>query len=70
MEDILTITLTPELKATIDHLTHSEGVSSESLVQAALADYLFVRQFRALRVQLMQKSPTAYTDEDIFAIVS
>ncbi len=70
MEDTLTITLTPELKATLDSLTRREGVSPESLVQEALEDYLFVRQFRALRSQLMQKAQTSYTDEDIFKLVS
>jgi predicted transcriptional regulator len=70
MEETLTITLTPELKATLDILTHSEGVSPESLIQEALEDYLFIRQFRALRSQLMQKAQTSYTDDDIFKLVS
>lgn len=70
MEDTLTITLTPELKATLDILIHREGVSPESLVQEAIEDYLFVRQFRALRSQLMQKAQTNYTDDDIFKLVS
>jgi predicted transcriptional regulator len=70
MEDTLTITLTPELKAILDSLTQVEGVSAETLVQAAIADYLFVRKFRALRTQLMQKAQTSYTDEDIFEMVS
>jgi predicted transcriptional regulator len=70
MEDTLTITLTPELKATLDTLTHAEGISPENLVQAAIQDYLFIRQFRALRTQLMQKAQTLYTDDDIFELVS
>ncbi|MEX0270160.1 CopG family transcriptional regulator [Leptolyngbyaceae cyanobacterium UHCC 1019] len=70
MEDTLTITLTPELKAILDNLTHTEGISPETLVQNAIADYLFIRQFRALRSQLMQKTKADYTDEDIFEMVS
>ncbi|MCY7321058.1 MAG: ribbon-helix-helix domain-containing protein [Phormidesmis sp. CAN_BIN36] len=70
MEDTLTITLTPELKATLDNLTHTEGISPETLVQKAIEDYLFIRQFRALRSQLMQKTQTSYTDDDIFEMVS
>lgn len=70
MENSLTITLTPELKAMLDNLTHTEGISPESLVQAAIEDYLFIRQFRALRSQLIQKAQTNYTDEDIFEMVS
>ena len=70
MEETLTIALTPELKATLEQLTHGEGVSLEALVQEALQDYLFVRQFRVLRSQLMQKTSTSYTDDDIFEMVS
>ena len=70
MENTLTITLTPELKATFDNLTHTEGVSPESLVREAIEDYLFIRQFRALRSQLIQKAQTNYTDDDIFKMVS
>ncbi|MBU6230740.1 MAG: hypothetical protein KGQ93_13790 [Cyanobacteria bacterium REEB459] len=70
MEDTITITLTPELRATLDTVTHAEGVSPESLIQSAIQDYLFIRQFRALRAQLMQKAPTSYTDDDIFEMVS
>jgi hypothetical protein len=70
MEDTLKITLTPELKATLVTLTENEGISPEILVQAAIQDYLFVRQFRTLRSQLMQKAQNSYTDNDIFEIVS
>lgn len=69
MEETLTITFTPELKAILDNLTHTEGISPENLVQAAIQDYLFIRQFRALRSQLMQKAQTPYTDNDIFEMV-
>lgn len=70
MEDTITITFTTELKATLDTVTHAEGISPESLVQSAIQDYLFIRQFRALRAQLMRKALTSYTDDDIFEMVS
>lgn len=70
MEDSLTITLTPELKAMLDTLTQAEGISPENLVQAAVQDYLFTRQFQALRSQLMQKAQALHTDDDIFKLVS
>jgi predicted transcriptional regulator len=70
MEDTLTITLTPELKTILENLTQTEGISPESLMQAAIEDYLFVRRFRALRFYLLQKAQTSYTDEDIFEMVS
>lgn len=70
MEDTLTITLTPELKATLANFIHTEGVSPESLALEAIEDYLFIHQFRALRSQMIQKSQTNYTDDDIFETVS
>jgi hypothetical protein len=47
-----------------------KGVSPETLVREAIEDYLFIRQFRTLRSQLMEKAQTSYTDDDIFTIVS
>jgi predicted transcriptional regulator len=70
MENTLTITLTPELKEMLENLTQTEGVSPESLVQAAIEDYLFLRRFRALRSHLIQKAQSNYTDEEIFESVS
>jgi hypothetical protein len=70
MNDTLTIILTPELQAILNTLSEKDGVPPEALVQAAVEDYLFVRKFRALRSQLMQKVPSNYTDEDIFEMVS
>lgn len=70
MEDTLTITLTPELKADLDSLSQTEGCSPESLVKVAIEKYLCIQKFRALRSELMQKSQENYTDEDIFNMVS
>lgn len=70
MENTLTITLTPKLKVILEDLIQTEGISPENLVEAAIEDYLFARQFRGLRSQLMQKARTSYTDEDIFEMVS
>jgi hypothetical protein len=36
----------------------------------AIQDYLFVRQFRALRSQLMQKAQASYTDDDNYEMQS
>jgi len=49
MKDTLTITLTPELRAAVDRLTETEGLSPEGLVQRALQEFVFVHQFRLLR---------------------
>jgi hypothetical protein len=60
-----TIPLTPELRAAVDRLTETE-----SLVQRALQEFVFVHQFRLLRDQLLQKAQADYTDDDIFEMVS
>lgn len=56
MEDTLTVTLNPELKAKIDNLTQIEGISPKNLVREAVEYYLFIRQFRRLCSLLMQKT--------------
>lgn len=70
MEDMLTIPLTPELRAAVDRLTETEGLSPEELVQRALQEFVFVHQFKSLREQLLQKAQADYTDDDIFEMVS
>ncbi|MBD2232767.1 hypothetical protein [Phormidium tenue] len=70
MEDTLTIPLTPELRAAVDRLTQTEGLSPEGVLQRALQEFVFVHQFRSLREQLLQKVQADYTDDDIFEMVS
>ncbi|WP_071190887.1 hypothetical protein [Trichormus sp. NMC-1] len=70
MQDTLTITITPELKAALLEITQTEGISADSLVSKAIEDYIFSHKFRALRSYLMQKNETVYTDEEIFEIIS
>jgi HEPN domain-containing protein len=70
MQDTLTITITPELKAALLEITQAEGISADSLVGKAIEDYIFTHKFRALRSDLMQKNETVYTDEEIFEIIS
>jgi predicted transcriptional regulator len=48
MKDTLTIPLTPELRAAVDRLTETEGLSPEGLVQRALQEFIFVHQFIAV----------------------
>jgi hypothetical protein len=70
MQAFLTITITPELKAALLELTQTECISIDSLVVKAIEIYILTHKFRALRSYLMQKNETAYTDEDIFEIIS
>jgi hypothetical protein len=70
MQDTLTITITPELKAALLEITQTEGISADNLVGKAIEDYIFSHKFRALRSYLMQNNKTVYTDEEIFEIIS
>lgn len=62
MEETLNIKITPEIKQTLDKITHTEGIPLDHLGQKALENYLFIREFRTLRSHMLQKAPTTYTD--------
>ncbi|MBD2691445.1 hypothetical protein [Anabaena catenula] len=49
MQDTLTITITPELKAALLEITQAEGISADSLVCKAIEDYIFTHKLRLLR---------------------
>jgi predicted DNA-binding protein len=70
MQSTLTITLSLETKATLDTFTQAQGITSDELVLRAIEDYLFVKKFKSLRSQMLQKTHEHYTDEDIFELVS
>ena len=70
MEETLSITITSEIKETLDNITQTEGIPLDNLVREALEDYLFIRKFRALRSHMLQKTQNTYTDEEIFEQVS
>jgi len=69
MQDTLTITINPELKAALLEITQAEGISPDSFIGKAIEDYIFTDKFRALRSYLMAKNQTGYTDEEIFEII-
>ncbi|MDJ0702291.1 MAG: ribbon-helix-helix protein, CopG family [Leptolyngbyaceae cyanobacterium MO_188.B28] len=70
MKSDFTITLDSELKAALEAAAIAAGQSAENLMHQAIKDYLFTRQFRTLRAYLIEKPQGAYTDEDIFEMVS
>ncbi|MFZ1752124.1 MAG: hypothetical protein WBO46_16230 [Caldilineaceae bacterium] len=49
-----------------------EGVLAQELVNRALENYLFLRQFRLLSERMIAKAETQgiYTDQDVFDLVS
>jgi predicted transcriptional regulator len=70
MSQTITIDLPEETKAALDDVVRKEGVTQDELVEKALKDYLFVRQFRSLRERMATQASETYTDQDVFDQVS
>lgn len=70
MSRTITIDLPEETKAALDDVVREEGVTQNELIEKALKDYLFVRQFRTLRERMLAQSSETYTDQDVFDQVS
>jgi metal-responsive CopG/Arc/MetJ family transcriptional regulator len=72
MRKAITVSLPDELRRELDRVSKVEGVSRSALVQESIRDYLFVRQFRALRKGLVAKAAAQgiHTDQDVFDRVS
>jgi len=69
MSQTITINLQDETRNALDQVADEEGLSESALIEKALTDYLFLRQFRNLRERLMSKGK-ALTDQDVFDLVS
>jgi len=67
MRETVTISIPEEIKKQLDKITVHEGTTRSSIIRESLRDYLFIRQFRALRKKMIEKSPRVYTDQDIFS---
>lgn len=72
MRSTITISLPEEVRTKLDHVAEEEGVSRSDLVRESIRDYLFVRQFRGLRRNMVAKASQrgVYTDQDVFDRVS
>lgn len=70
MSQTITIDLPEETKAALDDVVREEGVTQNELIEKALKDYLFVRQFRTLRERVIEQASETYTDQDVFDQVS
>ncbi|HEX8847643.1 MAG TPA: ribbon-helix-helix protein, CopG family [Pyrinomonadaceae bacterium] len=66
MSQTITINLPEETKAALDDVVREEGVSQNELIEKALKDYLFIRQFRSLRERMMAQTSETYADQDVF----
>lgn len=72
MEATLTITVPIKVKSALDTLTQKEGISPNTLISAAIEEYLFFHQFRLLRERMVAQAQAQgiYTDQDVFDLVS
>ena len=72
MQEMITITLSPEIKLSLDEVTREENLSPSNLIEEAIEEYLFFRRFRLLRERMIPKAQAQgiYTDKDVFDRVS
>lgn len=70
MSATIRVDLPEDIKAALDDAMREEGLSEGALIEKALKDYLFVRQFRSLRERMLSQAGTRLTDQDVFDLVS
>lgn len=72
MSQPLSITLAVDVQQALDAFSLREGVSAEEVVNVAVKQHLFLRQFRSLRERLIAKNRNVgtLTDQDVFDRVS
>jgi metal-responsive CopG/Arc/MetJ family transcriptional regulator len=72
VRESVTISLPEELKAELDRLTATDGVSRSDVVREALREYLFDRQLQELRRKMIPyaEAQGVFTDEDVFREIS
>ena len=72
MRSTITISLPEKVRTQLDRVSKTEGVSRSDLVRESIRDYLFLRQFRAIRKNMVPKAARRgiHTDQDVFDRVS
>jgi predicted transcriptional regulator len=69
MSQTITISLPDDTRNALDDAANEEGLSESALIEKALSDYLFIRQFRSLRDRMMSQRKDL-ADQDVFDSVS
>ena len=69
MSQTITINLPDDTRDALDNAATEEGMSESALIEKAVLDYLFIRQFRSLRERMMSQGKNL-TDQDVFDLVS
>ncbi len=72
MQEVVTITLSPEVKSSLDAVTREESRPLNALIEEAIREYLFFRRFHLLRERMIPKAQAQgiNTDQDVFDLVS
>jgi len=72
MRSTLTISIPEKVRTQLDRVSQTDGVSRSDIVRESITDYLFLRQFRALRKTMVSKASQRgiHTDQDVFDRVS
>ena len=72
MRSTLTISIPGQVREQLDRVSKIEGVSRSDIVRESIRDYLFIRQFRALRKTMISKAAKQgiHTEQDVFDRVS
>lgn len=70
MDTTIVVNLREETKTAIADATGEEGLSTSELIDKAMQDYLFIRQFRNLRVRMMSYAGKTFTDQEVFDHIS
>jgi len=69
MSQSIEIKLPDETRIALDRAAGEEGLSEGALIEKALTDYLFLRQFRNLRERMVARD-SAPTDQEVFDLIS
>lgn len=72
MRSTITVSMPEDVRAEMDRVSDAEGISRSDIVRESVRDYLFVRQFRAMRKGMVPKAAKqgVFTDQDVFSRVS
>ena len=70
MSKTISVDLSDETKTALDEAVREEGLSQNELIDKALQDYLFIRRFRSLRERMMSQAGKAFTDQEVFDLIS
>lgn len=72
MRSTITISVPEQVRKQLDRVSKAEGVSRSDIVRESIRDHLFMRQFRALRRQMLPKAAQQgiFTDQDVFNRIS